>query len=129
MLNNFQKTKKDLREVDNITPRRADNIAQILELAKQNPDSIIIMLDAKKDDIVAVHQTHYSVVNIRTRVLGLKKHVCRDLLKNKDFEGNMGKINQVLDGFLFNLIKEINEPKVAENINQDKKHGNKNISI
>jgi len=121
MSNKNKETKKELIAKDNMSPRRADNISQILELAKQNQDSIILMLDARKDDIVCVYRDKYAATNVRSKFLHLKKHVCRDLLRNKDFEENMGRITMILDGFLFNLVKEINSPKVVDNTNQEKK--------
>ena len=96
------KIKEELKNRD-ITPRRRNILAQALEFTKRNKDCIVVILDPKKDDIIASYNDHYSAVNLRTKLLKFKVHIIRDIIKNKDLDRNINKLLQVLDGFLYNL--------------------------
>jgi len=96
-------------------PRRKDLAARALEFARQNPKVIVIILDPKKDDIIAAYDRNYLITNIRTKLLNLKVHVVRDLLRGKDIDRNIDRILKVMDGFLYLLYKKLNQKRPDKN--------------
>lgn len=100
-------------------PRRRDLVEKALEFAHENPDVIVIILDPKKDDIIAAKDTNYFVTNIRSKLLNFKVHVTKELLEGKDVDRNIDRILKVMDGFLYLLQKKLNQQKEERSDNKD----------
>ncbi len=98
--------KEQLKDIG--LPRRKDLAARALEFAHENPKVIVIILDPKKDDIIAAYGKEYLITNIRTKLLNIKVHVVRDLLRGKNIDRNIDRILKVMDGFLYLLYKKLN---------------------
>ncbi len=95
-------------------PRRKDLAARALEFAHENPNLIVIILDPKKDDIIAARDREYLITNIRSKLLNIKIHVISELLRGKDVDKNIDRILKVMDGFLYLLYKKLNPKKSKE---------------
>lgn len=111
----LERIKKELKKAGFLKKARTkDVMARALRFAQQNKDIIILVLDPKTDDIVAAYNKHYSMVNIRSKILKLKVHVVRDILEGKDVDFNINKVLQVMDAFLFHLAKMLNPKRSAD---------------
>lgn len=109
----LDKLKKELKKKI-LSARRRSVLSKALVFAAQNKDTIVLVLDPKRDDIIAAHGKFYSAVNIRSKILGLKVGVISNLIKGKDVEENINRILQVMDGFLFHLAKQVSQKKVVD---------------
>ena len=98
-------------QLKGMLPRRQDLIARALRFSSQNPKVIVMILDPKKDDIVAAYGKKYSAVNIRKTFLNLKVRIISELLRGHDVDRNINRILKVMDGFLYNLSKKVAKDK------------------
>jgi len=116
----LERLKKTLKKKQVGDPRRVGLVARALAFASMNPKVIILILDPKKEDIIAAYGREYLVTNIRTRFAKLKVKVVSQLLKDKDTKKNILRILAVMEEFLHKLVEKLN-PKVGDNksINQD----------
>jgi len=103
---NLKAVKDKLKKVV-ILPRAKDIMARALKFAHENPNVLIMVIDPKKDDIIAAYNRHYSIVNVRSKILNLKVHILKEILRNKNTHKNINKILKVMDGFLWNLAYKI----------------------
>lgn len=102
-------------------PRRRDIVARALEFAKNNPDVIILVLDPKKDDIIAAQNKHYSATRIVSKMMGFKTSAIKTAVygkTEKERDRAINKILQVMDGFLFNLANKVNERSANQKNNK-----------
>ena len=111
---NLKDVKKKLKDVL-VTPREKDLMSKALKFADENAKVIILILDPKKDDIIAAYGKHYSLVNIRTKFLKRKVHVVREILKGKNVDRNINRVLHVMDAFLWNLAHKINKRSAKNN--------------
>lgn len=121
-----------MQKIKNIWPlRRRDIIGRALMFCKANPDVLVIIADPKRDDIVCGYNNHYSAATIKHENMGglitRRNNIIRSVINrtskdDKEAEIKVNNFLQFIDGFLFNMSKEVNKTKVAENNNQTTKN-------
>ena len=112
--------KEALKAKGNTLPRRRDIIADSIQFSKDHKDCIIVVMDAKKDDIIFAHGTYYSAMRLKSKILGRKIGIVRNILKAKDLEYSIGKVNYYFQDFLFKTSDRLNPKVVINNSNDDK---------
>lgn len=109
------KLKKALKKKELGKQRRIELAARALAFASMNPNVIVLILDPKKEDIIAAYGKHYLITNVRTRFAKLKIKVVSQLLENKDTKRNILRVLAVMEEFLYKLVKQLNPTKVGNN--------------
>ena len=123
MLARLKLKRKDMSDIKNKlkaikSQRRRDILADALNFSKQHKDSLIIVLDPKKDDIIAAYKDHYTAMQVKSPVLGMKTGIVKKVLHGKtDKDVNKGIVTlfQAMDGFLWNLNKKLNPQRSVDN--------------
>lgn len=114
----MSKIAKTIRgELENILGgrRRKEVMSDALDFAEKHPDVVVFIADKRTDDIIAVYNSHYSAVRIRSKLLNGYTGVIDGMLYEEAGRERQKKLSEflgVVDAFFWNLSEKlINEKK------------------
>jgi hypothetical protein len=131
-LNTFKQAKAYFKETifrglkDKIAGlRRRNVVANALSFSRTNKDCLVIIGDTKKDDIVLAYNGSYAVTKVVSKYFKTGQKIIKSIVfrTEKDEQVAEHKVSEflgVLDAFLYNFSKTINQEK-DESINNTTK--------